>query len=178
MIIDNLKEFISKFTDTHSTNEDCKEENKNLEELCVDVDSKEEEPLLGDIEWEEETETGIIYSLIEETKTTGIIDSLIEEPLGGIPALNPDVDITDVYSPCIPDDEIDEPTPNVYGPPSWYDDYGNLDPNNPDAKRFIDEIDAIEERNRLRAELRKQRQMEIQDSLVDKPTKCVYGPIP
>lgn len=146
MIIDNLKEFISKFTDTHSTNEDCKEENKNLEELCVDVDSKEEEPLLGDIEWEEETETGI--------------DSLIEEPLGGIPALNPDVDITGVYSPCIPDDEIDEPTPCVYGPPSWYDDNRN------------------KERDRQREELRKLRQMEIQDSLVDKPTKCVYGPIP
>lgn len=111
MIIDNLKEFIAKFTDTHLTNDDCKEENSNLEELCVDVDpeldvdSKEEEPLLGDIEWEVETESEI--------------DSLIEEPLGGMPAPNPDIDIPDVYGPYIPDDEIDEPTPCVYGPPSW-----------------------------------------------------------
>lgn len=164
MIIDNLKEFIAKFTDTHSSNDDCKEENRNFEELCVDVDSKDEEPLLGDIEWEEETETEI--------------DRLIEEPLGGMPAPDPDIDIPDVYGPCIPDDEIDEPTPCVYGPPSWYDDNGNLDPCNPDAKRFIDEIDAIEERNRWRAELRKLRQTEIQDSMVDKPTKCVYGPRP
>lgn len=170
MIIDNLKEFIAKFTDTHSTNDDCKEENKNLEELCVDVDSevdvdsKEEEPLLGDIDWEVETESEI--------------DSLIEEPLGGMPAPDPDIDIPDVYGPCIPDDEIDEPTPCVYGPPSWYDDNGNLDPDNPDAKRFIDEIDAIEERNRWRAELRKLRQMEIQDSLVNKSHPLVYGPKP
>lgn len=181
MIIDNLKEFIAKFTDTHSTNDDCKEENKNLEELCVDVDSevdvnsKEEEPLLGDIDWEVETESGI--------------DSLIEEPLGGIPTLDPDADIDCVYGPSpddeilckygfCPDDEIDEPTPCVYGPPSWYDDNGNLDPDNPDAKRFIDEIDAIEERNRWRAELRKLRQMEIQDSLENKSHPLVYGPKP
>lgn len=103
------------------------------------------------------------------------IEEKLEE-LGGKPALNPDIDIEDVYGPCIPDDEFDEPTPCVYGPPSWYDDYGNLDPNNPDAKRFIDEIDAIEERNRLRAELRKQRQMKIQDSQVNEPHPKVYGP--
>lgn len=120
MIIDNLKKFIAKFTDTHSTNDECKEGNCNLEELRVDIDSEiyvefeEEEPLSGDIEWEGEAESEI--------------DCFIEEPLGGMPAPDPDIDIPDVYGPCIPDDEIDEPTPCVYGPPSWYDDNGNPKP--------------------------------------------------
>lgn len=54
----------------------------------------------------------------------------------------------------------------------------DLNPDNPDAKRFIDEIDAIEERNRRRAELRKLRQMEIEYSIVNKPQPKVYGPKP
>lgn len=45
-----------------------------------------------------------------------------------MPAPDPGIDIPDVYGPCIPDDEIDEPTPCVYGPPSWYDDNGNPKP--------------------------------------------------
>lgn len=135
MIIDNLKAFIAKFSEPHQKNNDCIEEDTELEK-----------ELEGVPECEEEIETEI--------------DRLIEEPLGGMPAPDPDIDIPDVYGPCIPDDEIDEPTPCVYGPPSWYDDNRN------------------KERDRQREELRKLRQMEIQDSLVDKPTKCVYGPIP
>lgn len=158
MIIDNLKAFIAKFTDTHQKNNDFIAEDPELEE-----------ELRGDPECEEEIET--------EDENDGY-PNIPNEHLGGIPALNPEIDIPDVYGPCIPNDEIDEPTPCVYGPPSWYDDNGNLNSNNPNAKRFIDEIDAIKERNRLRAELRKLRQMEIQDSMVDKPTKCVYGPRP
>lgn len=175
MIIDNLKEFIAKFTESHLNNDDCKKENSNLEELCVDVDpesyidSKEDEPLLGDIEWEEEIKT---------EKDNEDYPLIPIEPLGGIPALEPDMGIEDVYGPCIPDDDIDEPTPCVYGPPSWYDDLGNLDPSNPDAKGFIDEIEAIGKRNRWRAELREQRQKEIQDSMVNKPHPMVYGPKP
>ena len=152
MIIDNLKEFIAKFTDAHRKNDDCKE--KNIEP---------KEKLLGDPECEEEIE-------MEEDND----DS--PEHLGGIPALNSEIDIPDAYDPCIPDDEIDEPTPCVYGPPSWYGNNGNLNPKKPDAKRFIDKINAIEERNRLRAKLRKLRQIEIQDSLVDMPHSEVYGP--
>lgn len=44
------------------------------------------------------------------------------EHLGGIPALEPDMDIEEVYGPCIPDEEIG----CVYGPPSWYDDDEDL----------------------------------------------------
>lgn len=43
------------------------------------------------------------------------IEEKLEE-LGGIPASNPDIDIPDLYGPCIPDEEIDEPTDCVYGP--------------------------------------------------------------
>lgn len=158
MIIDNLKKFIAKFTESHQKNNDCVEE-----------DSELEEEFGGDPECEEDIET-------EEDKND--YPGMPQEPLGGMPAPDPDIDIPDVYGPCIPDEDIDEPTPCVYGPPSWYDDNGNLDPDNPDAKRFIDEIDAIEERNRWRAELRKLRQMEIQDSLVNKSHPLVYGPDP
>ena len=140
MIIDNLKEFIAKFSEAYKKN------NGSIEE-----DFEHGEKLEGVPECEEEIGT-------EEDNDD--YPNIPYEHLGGIPALNPDVDITDVYSPCIPDDEIDEPTPCVYGPPSWYDDNRN------------------KERDRQREELRKLRQMEIQDSLVDKPTKCVYGPIP
>lgn len=114
MIIDNLKEFIAKFTDTHQKNNECIEE-----------DYEHAEKLGGDPECKEDNDD---------------YPQMPEEPLGGIPALDPDMDIEDVYGPCIPDDEIDEPAPCVYGPPSWYDDYGNLDPNNPEAKEFIDKI--------------------------------------
>lgn len=140
MIIDNLKAFIAKFSEPHQKNNDWIEDYPELEK-----------ELGGNPECEEEIET--------EDENDGY-PNIPYEPLGEITALNPDIDIPDVYSPCIPDDEIDEPTPCVYGPPSWYDDNGN------------------KERDRQREELRKLRQMEIQDSLVDKPTKCVYGPIP
>lgn len=109
MIIDNLKEFIAKFTDTHLTNDECKEENYNPEESGVE----EEERLIGDVEWEYKTETE---------------EDIIDEPLGGMPAPDLDIDIPDVYGPCIPDKVIDKPASCVYGPPSWYDDNGNLKP--------------------------------------------------
>lgn len=43
------------------------------------------------------------------------IEEILEE-LGGKPASNPDIDIPDLYGPCIPDEKVDEPTANVYGP--------------------------------------------------------------
>lgn len=46
------------------------------------------------------------------------IEEKLEE-LGGIPALNPDIDIPNVYGPCIPDDEI---YGLLYGPAPGYDD--------------------------------------------------------
>ncbi len=66
------------------------------------------------------------------------IEEKLEE-LGGIPALEPDMDIEDVYGPCIPDEEIDEPAPCVYGPaPGYEDDLDICDP---------DEDDIIEKKN-------------------------------
>ena len=53
------------------------------------------------------------------------------------PAINPNVDIPNVYGPCIPDDDIDKPTPCVYRPPSWYDPNDDLDLNDPEGKPFI-----------------------------------------
>lgn len=96
MIIDNLKEFIAKFTGSHQENNDCVEENSELEE-----------ELVGDPISEEETE--------EEE----IIDTP-EEPLCGIPELESDLDYEDTHSPRIPDEEVNKPKPCVYGPPSWY----------------------------------------------------------
>lgn len=92
MIIDNLKEFIAKFTGAHQENNDCVEENSELEE-----------ELVGDPISEEETE-----------------EEEIIEPLCGIPELDPDIDIEDVYGPRIPDEEVNKPKPCVYGPPSWH----------------------------------------------------------
>lgn len=43
MIIDNLKEFIAKFTESHQNNDDCLEENPEIEEgLGGDPECEEE----------------------------------------------------------------------------------------------------------------------------------------
>lgn len=52
------------------------------------------------------------------------------------PAINPNVDIPNVYGPCIPDDDIEKPTPCVYGPPSWYDHNDDLAPDDPEVMSF------------------------------------------
>jgi len=71
------------------------------------------------------------------------------------------------------DDLAEEPMPCVYGPPSWYNENGGLDRNNPKAKKFMSEEREIEEKNILRRELRSM----LQDS-VDEPIAKVYGPDP
>lgn len=85
------------------------------------------------------------------------IEEKLEE-LGGKPASNPDIDIPDLYGPCIPDEKVDEPTANVYGPcipdkkidkptakvygpPSWYDDDEDLDICSHDAENLIDQLE-------------------------------------
>lgn len=68
------------------------------------------------------------------------IEEKLEE-LGGIPALEPDMDIENVYGPCIPDENVDEPTAKVYGPPSWYDDDEDLDICDLDAENLIDQLE-------------------------------------
>lgn len=73
----------------------------------------------------------------------------------------------------IDDDLIDEHTPCVYGPPSWYNNNGSFNRNNPEAKRFLNETEEIRQKNRLRKELRTRLQYSI-----DKPIPKVYGPDP
>ena len=72
-----------------------------------------------------------------------------------------------------PKDLVDEHIPCVYGPPEWYDSHGNLDDNQPSARRFKVRIREIEERNRQR---RMQLEIEAQDC--DEPIADVYGPMP
>lgn len=93
MIIDNLKEFIAKFSESRQNDNDGGAGNDEIEEKL--------------------------------------------EELGGIPASNPDIDIPNVYGPCIPDEEID----CVYGPPSWYDDDEDLDICDLDAENLIDQLE-------------------------------------
>lgn len=112
MIIDKLKEFIARFTDSSLKNDCCGEE------------SIGEVTLGGDTEYEEE-------------EGENEIRNISEEPFGGIAPLEHDMDIEDVYDPRIPYDEVDEPTPCVYGPPSWYDNNGNLNPDNPDENALL-----------------------------------------
>lgn len=68
---------------------------------------------------------------------------------------------------------VDEPTPCVYGPPSWYNSNGTFDRSNPEVREFLHEVEEIKERNR------KQKEMNdgLQD-MVDKPIEVVYGPEP
>ena len=68
---------------------------------------------------------------------------------------------------------VDEPTPCVYGPPSWYNSNGTFDRSNPEVREFLHEVEEIKERNR--------KQKEMNDGLhdmVDKPIEVVYGPEP
>lgn len=79
MIIDNLKAFIAKFSEPHQKNNDWIEDYPELEK-----------ELGGNPECEEEIET--------EDENDGY-PNIPYEPLGEITALNPDIDIPDVYGP-------------------------------------------------------------------------------
>ena len=68
---------------------------------------------------------------------------------------------------------VNEPTPCVYGPPSWYNKDGTLDRRNPEAREFLHEVEEIKERNRKRKEM-----YDEQQKIVDKPIAKVYGPDP
>ena len=68
---------------------------------------------------------------------------------------------------------VDEPTPCVYGPPSWYNKDGTHDRRNPEAREFLHEVEEIKERNRKRKEM-----YDEQQEIVDEPIANVYGPDP
>lgn len=73
----------------------------------------------------------------------------------------------------VDDDLVEERIPCVYGPPSWYNQDGRFDRNNPDVKEYLDEVEGIKERNRQRKEIRDRLERGI-----DEPIADVYGPDP
>lgn len=73
----------------------------------------------------------------------------------------------------VDDDLVEERIPCVYGPPSWYNQDGRFDRNNPDVKEYLDEVERIKDRNRQRKEIRDRLERGI-----DEPIADVYGPDP
>lgn len=58
-----------------------------------------------------------------------------------------DVNISDVISPDIDDEEVDFPLECVYGPPSFYEEYENF-MHDPYVRRYIEEREARKKRDR------------------------------
>lgn len=79
----------------------------------------------------------------------------------------------DVTINLVDDDLIDERTPCVYGPPSWYEENGRFNRANPEVNQFLNEVEEINKRNRQRKELRDR----LQNS-INEPIEVVYGPDP
>lgn len=79
----------------------------------------------------------------------------------------------DMSIDLVDDDLVEERIPCVYGPPSWYNQDGRFDRNNPDVKEYLDEVERIKDRNRQRKEIRDRLERGI-----DEPIADVYGPDP